>query len=79
MRFAELIETRFRVLFIWSVVGAVVLRGVLFAVFGNAYSLWPWVVLGPLVVLGLIDMSTRDSSELPGARSHAVFARIDSA
>lgn len=57
MRFAELIETRFRVLFIWSVVGAVVLRGDLLAAFGSAYALLPWVVLGPHVVLGLIDMS----------------------
>lgn len=59
MRFAELIETRFRVLFIWSVVGAVVLTGIVLAAFGNTYALWPWVVLGPLVVLGLIDMTQK--------------------
>lgn len=59
MRFAELIETRFRVLFIWSVVGAVMLTGIVLAAFGNTYALWPWVVLGPLVVLGLIDLTQK--------------------
>lgn len=59
MRIAELIETRFRVLFIWTVVGAVVLTGVVFKAFGGAWALGPWVVLGPIVVLGLWDMTQK--------------------
>lgn len=59
MRIAELIETRFRVLFIWSVVGAVVLTGFVFKAFGEAYAFGPWIVLGPIVVLGLWDMTQK--------------------
>lgn len=59
MRIAELIETRFRVLFIWLVVGAAVLTGIVFSAYSRAYALWPWVLLGPIVVLGLWDMAQK--------------------
>lgn len=59
MHIAELIETRFRVIFIWSVVGALVLTGIVFAAFGGAYAFGPWIVLGPIVVLGLWDMTQK--------------------
>lgn len=59
MRIAELIETRFRVLFICSAIAALVLTGIAFAAFGGAYALWPWLFLGPIVAIGLIDMTQK--------------------
>jgi hypothetical protein len=59
MRIAELIETRFRVLFIGSVVGAVALTGIAYAVFGGSYAFWPWIVLGPIVLLGVMDLTQK--------------------
>ena len=59
MNIAELIETRFRILFIWSIVGVLVLTGIVFAACGSAYAFGPWIVLGPIVVLGLMDMTQK--------------------
>ncbi len=59
MHIAEVIETRFRVVFLWSVIGILILTGIVFATFGPNYALGPWIVLGPLVVLGLVDMTQK--------------------
>lgn len=59
MHIAELIETRFRVIFIWSVVGTFVLTGIVFAAFGGVYAFGPWIVLGPIVAIGLMDMTQK--------------------
>lgn len=59
MRIAELVETRFRVIFIWAVVGAVILTGIVFAAFGGTYACGPWIVLGPIVAIGLIDLTQK--------------------
>lgn len=56
MHIAELVETRFRALFIGFVVGAVILTGIVFQAFGEAYALTPWIVLGPIVGIGVIDL-----------------------
>lgn len=59
MHISELIETRFRVVFIWTVLGVLVLTGIAYATFGGAYAFVPWIVLGPIVVLGLVDMTQK--------------------
>jgi glutamate synthase domain-containing protein 2 len=59
MRVAELVETRFRAIFLWSVVGAIALTMVALGVFRTPAVLWPWVGFGPLVVLGLFDMTQK--------------------
>lgn len=59
MRIAELIETRFRVVFIWSVLGVLVLTGIAYAALGGAYAFAPWIVLGPIVAVGLVDMTQK--------------------
>lgn len=59
MRIAELVETRFRVIFIWFVVGSLALTAVTYVVFKTQYVLWPWVVLGPLAALGMLDLTQK--------------------
>lgn len=59
MHIAELIETRFRAIFIGAVIGSAILTGVVLANFGGAYAFGPWIVLGPIVALGLIDMTQK--------------------
>lgn len=58
MHIAEFVETKFRVLFVWGVVAALLLTAAAFAMFGP-HALWPWIVLGPLVMLGFIDMTQK--------------------
>ncbi len=56
MRIAEFVETNFRAIFVWGVAGLVVVGVAACAVFGP-HALWPWVVLGPMIILGFIDMT----------------------
>lgn len=58
MRIAEFIETQFRAIFIWAVVGAVTLTAIAFGLWGLK-ALWPWVALGPLTFLGFVDMTQK--------------------
>ena len=58
MRIAEFVETRFRVLFVGSVFGLLVITGIALAIFGS-HALWPWVIVGPLVLLGIGDMTQK--------------------
>ena len=60
MRIAEFVETNFRAIFVWGVVAliALTLAGVALTPLGTQ-ALWPWVVLGPLVLLGVIDMTQK--------------------
>jgi glutamate synthase domain-containing protein 2 len=56
MRIAEFVETNFRAIFVWGVVALVVVGVAAFAMFGP-HALWPWFVLGPLIIMGFIDMT----------------------
>ncbi|MEE3367713.1 MAG: FMN-binding glutamate synthase family protein [Planctomycetota bacterium] len=56
MRIAEMIETQFRAVFVWSTVALVALTGAAYWYFGP-HALWPWIVLGPLVLLGIRDLT----------------------
>lgn len=58
MHIAEFVETQFRAIFVWSVVGLVVLTTIAFAMFGSQ-AFWPWVVFGPLVILGIGDLTQK--------------------
>lgn len=55
MRLAELIETRFRLLFLAIVLALVGLTTVTMALVQDLRVLWPWIFLGPVVLVGLID------------------------
>lgn len=56
MHIAELVETRFRLLFVWFIVGAMTLTLAALAVFKSPQVLWPWVAMGPITVIGTIDL-----------------------
>ena len=56
MRIAEIIETQFRAVFIWSTAALLVLTAIAWWTLGP-HALWPWVVLGPLVLLGIRDLT----------------------
>ena len=58
MRIAEFVETNFRAIFVWGVAALVVLTAVAYSYFGPN-SLWPWIVLGPMVLLGFGDMTQK--------------------
>jgi len=58
MHLAEFVETRFRVIFLWSIAGLVLLTAIATLIFGP-HALWPWLVLGPLILLGLADMTQK--------------------
>lgn len=58
MRIAEFVETNFRAIFVWGVAALVVLTAVAWSFFGP-HTLWPWVVLGPMVLLGIGDMTQK--------------------
>ena len=55
MHIAEFVETRFRTVFVWSVVGLVVVTVIATRVFGP-HALWPWLIFGPLIALGIGDL-----------------------
>jgi glutamate synthase domain-containing protein 2 len=59
MRIAELVETRFRAIFLWSVAGASALTVAAFGIFRTPAVFWPWVGFGPLVALGLFDIAQK--------------------
>ena len=56
MRIAEIMETQFRAVFIWSTAALLVLTAFAWWTLGP-HTLWPWVVLGPLVLLGIRDLT----------------------
>ena len=58
MLIAEFVETNFRAIFVWGVAALVVLTAVSFAFFGP-HSFWPWIVFGPMVLLGVGDMTQK--------------------
>lgn len=58
MHIAEFVETRFRVIFLWSIAGLVLLTVIASLLLG-LHALWPWFVLGPLVLLGFVDMTQK--------------------
>jgi glutamate synthase domain-containing protein 2 len=58
MRIAEFVETQFRAIFVWGVAAVVVLTAVSCSLFGP-HSLWPWIVLGPMILLGIGDMTQK--------------------
>lgn len=58
MHIAEFVETRFRVIFLWSIAGLVLLTAIA-SLFLGLHALWPWIVLGPLVLLGFVDMTQK--------------------
>ncbi|MDA1164903.1 MAG: glutamate synthase-related protein [Planctomycetota bacterium] len=58
MRIAEFVETQFRAIFVWTVAVLLVLTVIACVVFGPS-ALWPWVVLGPMVLLGAGDMTQK--------------------
>ncbi len=58
MRIVEFVETRFRVIFVWTVAGLIV-STIIAAAFLGWQAFWPWVVLGPLVVMGIGDMTQK--------------------
>ena len=57
MRIAEFVETNFRAIFVWGVAALVVLGVAALAYFQSVHALWPWVVLGPMIIMGFIDMT----------------------
>lgn len=59
MRIAELVETRFRLLFLCFVVVAASLTFVTFAVTQSPAVFWVWVVLGPIVAVGIWDSTQK--------------------
>jgi hypothetical protein len=61
MRIAEFVETNFRAIFVWGVIALVALTAAACFFFG-LHSLWPWVVLGPLVSLGFVDMTQKSQA-----------------
>ena len=61
MRIAEFVETNFRAIFVWGVTALVALTAAACFFFGP-HSLWPWVVLGPLVSLGFVDMTQKSQA-----------------
>ena len=58
MRIAEFVETQFRAIFVWGVVVLLVATGAAFLAVGPN-ALWPWVVLGPMILLGVVDMTQK--------------------
>lgn len=57
MRIAEFVETNFRAIFVWGVAVLVVLGVAALAYFQSPHALWPWVILGPMIMMGFIDMT----------------------
>jgi glutamate synthase domain-containing protein 2 len=58
MRIAEFVETQFRAIFVWGVAALLVLTLIALSLFGP-HALWPWVVLGPMILLGVNDMTQK--------------------
>ena len=56
MRIAEFVETNFRAIFVWGVAAVVVVGAVAYAMLGPN-ALWPWLVVGPMIIMGFIDMT----------------------
>ncbi len=56
MHVAELIETRFRLVFIAFIVAAVAATFVAYGVFQSTSVFWLWIVLGPIAAIGVLDL-----------------------
>jgi glutamate synthase domain-containing protein 2 len=72
MHIAEFVETRFRGIFIWTSVALVVITGVALAYWGPVV-LWPWVVLGPLELVGLRDLTQKRQAI---RRNYPILGRV---
>ena len=65
MRIAEFVETNFRAIFVWGVAVLVVLGVAAFAFCDySPHALWPWVVLGPMIIMGFIAADAKKGKEL---------------
>ncbi len=58
MRASEFVETHFRLIFLWSAASLVVITAIAGAFLGPMV-LWPWVIFGPLVMLGIADLTQK--------------------
>jgi glutamate synthase domain-containing protein 2 len=58
MSVGEFIETRFRTIFVWAVVAAIVSTAWAYTLVG-LYALWPWLLVGPLTLMGIQDMAQK--------------------